>query len=627
MADSVEIVLGANTSKAIAGLQSFASASKLAIGVAIGALEELVRTSIDFADQMGKAAQKAGAAVETFSGLAYAAKLSNVSVEELTKHYKELSKTIVNDSDALKNLGIDWFNQDGTLRASSEVLLDIADRFERMPDGINKTVLATRLFGKAGGELIPLLNQGSKAIRAQQQEARDLGVVIDLNLSKSAEDFNDNMTKLGQAIRGFGLDIAREILPTLNALTSKLLEATKAFRKWKEEQASNPGSISAILGSGVQLVAAGAKSIGVLSGLLGGQSWDEIKSRIDDIKKESRGVIDQLLHPNPEADGTPNAPGGDKSDEQIARLSEEERIRHQIYITEQLLADQSKFSGLTEEQRNKTELGYLQSKLQLLGKLVAEIESHPVKGGVGVLSGPEGEEQAREISEQAKAYNEKLLPAMREQARISDRIAELNDQNSFTGRLARQLGAAAGAAFDLSARLAETFGSAVMTGIDALSAGITGLIDGTRKWGEVMQQMGSQILGMFVQLIVRAVALYAIISLLNLVSPGLGSAIGKFAGISGGKASGGPIGPGLYAVGEQGTEYVVNNPTLARFGTGFFDRLNAGAAPAAASGGGGTTVHIALLNEQHQYHQWLQSTDGEKAVVDIVSRNIHRFRS
>lgn len=59
------------------------------------------------------------------------------------------------------------------------MLLKLADIFKTMPDGIQKTALATQLFGRSAGPgLITFLSQGSEAILKQKQHFTDLGLVI-----------------------------------------------------------------------------------------------------------------------------------------------------------------------------------------------------------------------------------------------------------------------------------------------------------------------------------------------------------------------------------------------------------------------------------------------------------------
>ena len=60
---------------------------------------------------------------------------------------------------AFKALGISVKDNEGNLRSSEEVFLDVADKFSKMEDGAGKTTLAIKLFGKSGADLIPLLNQ------------------------------------------------------------------------------------------------------------------------------------------------------------------------------------------------------------------------------------------------------------------------------------------------------------------------------------------------------------------------------------------------------------------------------------------------------------------------------------
>jgi len=51
--------------------------------------------------------------------------------------------------------------------------------------------------------MIPLLSQGSEAIRQQMLEARQLGVVWSQEDAQATETFNDSLRKLGFVMEGF----------------------------------------------------------------------------------------------------------------------------------------------------------------------------------------------------------------------------------------------------------------------------------------------------------------------------------------------------------------------------------------------------------------------------------------
>jgi hypothetical protein len=75
----------------------------------------------------------------------------------------------------LKALGIAWESAPGQLRPVNDILVDLADFFAKLPDGPNKTKLAVQMFGYRGMALIPILNQGGEALKAQFAAADQVG--------------------------------------------------------------------------------------------------------------------------------------------------------------------------------------------------------------------------------------------------------------------------------------------------------------------------------------------------------------------------------------------------------------------------------------------------------------------
>jgi hypothetical protein len=72
------------------------------------------------------------------------------------------------------------------------------------------------LFGKAGAELIPLLNAGSGGIKELREEARRLGIVFDEKSAKAAEEFNDSLTRMGERAKGLIYSFGAPLLDPLN---------------------------------------------------------------------------------------------------------------------------------------------------------------------------------------------------------------------------------------------------------------------------------------------------------------------------------------------------------------------------------------------------------------------------
>jgi len=236
--DSAQFTTG--LAKARGELGSFSSAAKIgfaAVGAAAlaagTALGVAVKHSLDHADALGKAAQKAGVSVQALSRLEYAARLSDVSMEGLTGSLTKLGKAMVDAttdktgaaSIAFKALGIDVRDASGNIRDSNAVFLDIADRFGRMEDGATKSTLAMQLFGKAGAELIPLLNSGRDGLKQMADESDRVGFTLTGRTTAAAEAFNDTLTRLQLATDGVVNKIMVAALPALQGLANTMTSA------------------------------------------------------------------------------------------------------------------------------------------------------------------------------------------------------------------------------------------------------------------------------------------------------------------------------------------------------------------------------------------------------------------
>src|SRR5690606_35501350 len=242
---SLRVNLGLDSANFQTGLKSSqkdldAFAKKIAVGAAAvtaaatamaTALAVSIKRTIDQADELSKAAQKFGVATDELSKLKYAADLSGVSLESLGKGIQRLSRNVVDASAGLKTpqaafeaLGVSIKNADGSLRSSTDIMAQVADRFAAMEDGTAKTAAALMLFGRAGGDLIPLLNGGAAGIKELTDEAERLGLVIDSQTGRAAEAFNDNLTRLQRTWDGVVTKITANLVPSLELLSEQFLK-------------------------------------------------------------------------------------------------------------------------------------------------------------------------------------------------------------------------------------------------------------------------------------------------------------------------------------------------------------------------------------------------------------------
>lgn len=228
----------ASINKSLAGLQSSAMGVKSAlaavgaIGVG-GAFIALAKSTIDAADNLNKLSQRVGVSVENLSKLQYAAKLSDLSTDQLGDGLRRLAVNLQaagrGSGEAIEAFRALGFSQRELLNLSPDQALNrLAESFAGIQDGAGKTALAVQIFGRSGADLIPLLNQGSAGLKAMGDEATRFGLVVSSQAARAAEEFNDNLTRLSAQATAFGIQLGNVALPAISRLTLEMRAAVQA---------------------------------------------------------------------------------------------------------------------------------------------------------------------------------------------------------------------------------------------------------------------------------------------------------------------------------------------------------------------------------------------------------------
>jgi hypothetical protein len=217
------------------------------VPLATGAgLAAMAKGAIDAADNMNDLSQKTGVSVESLSKFQQAANASGTSIEGVGAAMIKLNRNLATGNagaaEAMTALGLSATDASGKLKTTDQVMLEVADKFAKMPDGANKTAAAMALFGKAGADMIPLLNGGSKAIS-------DLSATMTTEFAQGADSLNDKLAALQGKLLELGVSLGTALMPFLNVVSDLVLKLANAF-------AAMPAPLQAIVGGVVALAAA-----------------------------------------------------------------------------------------------------------------------------------------------------------------------------------------------------------------------------------------------------------------------------------------------------------------------------------------------------------------------------------
>ncbi len=233
-------------------------AGKLAAALGVGMFAAMLKESLSAADHMGKMAQSVGVSVESLSRLSLSAKLSDVDMDSLAKSMGKLDKNIVEASQgtgmaasAFDYLGIHVRDAHGHLKNSDEVMKEVADKFAGLQDGAGKTTLSMAIFGKAGQEMIPMLNKGSGELKQNAEMAEKLGLALSTQTAAAAEEVNDRFALMGQASKGLVNHAMVELLPTIQKISALFIDNATDADNLKNKFAMLDAGIKSLVTVGI----------------------------------------------------------------------------------------------------------------------------------------------------------------------------------------------------------------------------------------------------------------------------------------------------------------------------------------------------------------------------------------
>jgi lambda family phage tail tape measure protein len=211
-----------------AGIGAIATAA-VAAGAATA---KMAVESAQAADKLNNLAQSTGVSVEFLSRLQYAAKLADTDVNVLAKGVQKMERAMFEAATGGKEaaegfnvLGVAVKNAaTGDLRSAEEVFKDVANKLGTMEDGALKTAVAQKIFGRAGADLIPVMNQLGGSINEVFQESDRLGVTLSTKAAQAADRFTDNIEKLKSSMTGFSNRVMSGSIDALEELSKFLLD-------------------------------------------------------------------------------------------------------------------------------------------------------------------------------------------------------------------------------------------------------------------------------------------------------------------------------------------------------------------------------------------------------------------
>lgn len=330
--------LGGGVNRALDNFMGLAKGGAVAAGIlaggvlaAAGAATALVESAGRQAEVLEQTSQKTGIAVTTLQSWTVAMAQSGLGMDSLTRGVKTLSDQIVQSRNPNSQAAEKFAELGLTATSVDGVLEQLADRFDMMPDGADKTRIAVELFGKAGQDLIPILNRGSAGFRESMEQSKALGAVLSTETVKALSTADDAFDTLGVATKAASNQLAGLMAPAVTAVTESLTKGIGVVATFFG--ALNEGS------KGGENTIQFLKTLNPLIQKLGGPGFN-----VEAMEKQAKdmaafGEATKQLH-----------------DEMIAKLEAEGRVQEDM--GKRILVDNlTKWRAITAEMKAQEQLG------------------------------------------------------------------------------------------------------------------------------------------------------------------------------------------------------------------------------------------------------------------------------
>lgn len=274
--------------------KNFGAVRGLVAGAIAGGFALATKRAIQFADSIGKTADKAGLAIDSLQELRFAGERVGVASRDtddaLTRLQRRLGLFVQNGggpaAQAFKALGLEQEIMSSKLRGTEALFNRSIDLLSRVEDQALQSALASQLFGEdAGPRLVNLINQGTDGVERLRARARALGVVLGEDLVRKSESANDKLFEMSQILKINLTRAALRLMPAINMLAetfaspefiSGLTQVGNAVARITKFLVENKNAIIgasiAMIGllAGFKLAGAKGAAVGALIGVLGG---------------------------------------------------------------------------------------------------------------------------------------------------------------------------------------------------------------------------------------------------------------------------------------------------------------------------------------------------------------------
>lgn len=217
----------------LGGVETAAKWGAAVVAGATAAAGALVGVATDAAgamDEIDKGSAKVGISKQAYQEWSYVLGQNGMDISKMEVGMKTLVAAMdgaaAGTASAQANfeaLGLSIYDSNGNLKDQETMMNEAIYALANMENGTEKARLATELFGKAGVEMMPMLNGGAEGIADLTGRAHELGLIMSDEAVTAGVVLGDTMDDVKQSFGALGNQLGVSFMPIIQSVLDLIL--------------------------------------------------------------------------------------------------------------------------------------------------------------------------------------------------------------------------------------------------------------------------------------------------------------------------------------------------------------------------------------------------------------------
>ncbi len=237
----------------------------LAGAAIVGGIKNTIDEMVELGSNINDVSTRLGIGSDSLQSWQYAVSQVGGSASDIEPAFKKLASQVSDfdgkaskGADTFKKLGVTLEDGAGKMRPLEDIAEDVGIAIGGLEDPIQKSKLAQDLFGKAGGKLLPLFQDGAEGFQAFNDQFQRLGGGLSADAIAALDDAGDASDNFEVALTGLKAAAVVSVLPALTKLTTGAANLVAMFKK---TDSSGTHLRNVMIGIGIAGSAAAAKQL------------------------------------------------------------------------------------------------------------------------------------------------------------------------------------------------------------------------------------------------------------------------------------------------------------------------------------------------------------------------------